>query len=148
MTKICNHCTKEQVLSEFVADKRYKLGVIGTCRSCDRTKRAARRKLEAYRIKANDRQHRSRYGLTSEQRDVLLRAFRVCVACGIGVNLCVDHDHKTKEIRGVLCQRCNRAMGLLNDDPVKLQALVDYLTAPNLLYRLTQTYDTPVRITD
>lgn len=47
----------------------------------------------------------------------------------------VDHDHaccpgdKTcgKCIRGLLCRRCNQALGLLGDDAKRVQGLVDYL---------------------
>ena len=38
-----------------------------------------------------------------------------------------DHCHETGAFRGILCSRCNRALGLLDDDPVKLQALINYL---------------------
>lgn len=35
-----------------------------------------------------------------------------CEICGkTNVTLCVDHDHKTNEFRGMLCQSCNRFLG-------------------------------------
>ena len=41
--------------------------------------------------------------------------------------LAVDHDRVTGEIRGLLCARCNTAIGLLQHDPHRTQAAVDYL---------------------
>lgn len=42
----------------------------------------------------------------------------------------IDHDHKTEAVRGVLCQRCNNALGLLRDDINKIRGFIEYLSAP------------------
>jgi hypothetical protein len=39
----------------------------------------------------------------------------------------VDHSHSTGRIRALLCTNCNVALGLVNDDPVRLRALADYI---------------------
>lgn len=41
----------------------------------------------------------------------------------------VDHDHATGKVRGFLCSRCNKALGMLRDDPVRIRGLLAYLQA-------------------
>lgn len=45
-----------------------------------------------------------------------------------GSRLCVDHCHKTGKIRGLLCQKCNRALGLFDDNKKSLNSAIKYLT--------------------
>lgn len=52
-----------------------------------------------------------------------------CEACGEkpkrGLHL--DHCHLTDFFRGWLCQKCNQALGMVDDSPDKLRALIAYL---------------------
>lgn len=78
-----------------------------------------------------------KYGLTPESYiELYVRQGGVCAACGkkeVGknkygtVSLAVDHCHKTNRIRGLLCMRCNRALGLIGDDIESARKLVNYL---------------------
>jgi len=43
--------------------------------------------------------------------------------------LAVDHCHHSGQVRGLLCRRCNVAIGSLEDDPVLLQKAIDYLVS-------------------
>lgn len=46
---------------------------------------------------------------------------------GTVANAHLDHCHATKRIRGWLCSPCNRALGMLKDDPAVLRSAADYL---------------------
>ena len=52
-----------------------------------------------------------------------------CVICGSQEKLVVDHDHKTGNIRGLLCNHCNRGLGHFRDDPMLLEFAAQYLYA-------------------
>ena len=43
--------------------------------------------------------------------------------------LCIDHCHVTGKVRGLLCRKCNSALGFYRDDPNLAQAGADYLRA-------------------
>ena len=58
---------------------------------------------------------------------------RVCSVC-LGARsrrLVVDHDHKTNEIRGWLCDKCNLALGYLGDDADTIYRLAEYMNKYN-----------------
>jgi hypothetical protein len=46
---------------------------------------------------------------------------------GLPLEPCIDHDHNTKKIRGMLCNRCNQTLGRIEDDPDLLLKMIDYL---------------------
>jgi hypothetical protein len=85
-----------------------------------------------YNKDVNTAWHRKkRYGITAEQyKELLDKQHGACGICG-GVpenhTLCVDHCHRTGRIRGLLCRPCNTAIGLLEDDPMKVGAALRYL---------------------
>ena len=70
-----------------------------------------------------------RYGISQEEYEVLLeKQDGKCAICQRDYKApCVDHDHETKKIRGLLCQTCNRALGQFNDDPALLRVAAEYL---------------------
>jgi len=42
-------------------------------------------------------------------------------------NMCVDHNHTTGQIRQLLCQKCNSAIGFFKENPLILARAIDYL---------------------
>jgi len=79
-----------------------------------------------------------RYGIEQEdfERMVIERDGK-CDMChkvptGKRKTLCIDHDHSTGKIRGLLCSACNNGLGFLGDNvdiPAKVQ---QYLQLPSL----------------
>lgn len=70
------------------------------------------------------------YGLTLEQYDHLVIAQgNACAICRDAFKTTpnVDHDHRTRKVRGLLCKTCNRAIGLLKDAPGVLRRAAEYL---------------------
>ena len=60
------------------------------------------------------------YGMSLEEYAAKLAGQGgVCVICleGHEKSLCVDHDHKTRKLRDLLCTNCNVGLGNYNDDP-------------------------------
>lgn len=91
-----------------------------------------------YHQKNKDRisvQHREahlkrQYGMSISDYEVMYKSQNgLCGICG-GVplgKLHVDHDHKTSEVRGLLCSPCNKALGLFRDDPETMKRAISYL---------------------
>jgi len=52
-----------------------------------------------------------------------------CLGCGTdqpgAKGWCIDHCHKSGKVRALLCNRCNTALGLVNEDPEILRSLAD-----------------------
>lgn len=80
------------------------------------------------------------YGITQDDYEEMKEAQSDrCYLCGsegflIGKNnhtekLAVDHCHSTGIVRKLLCHNCNRALGLLQDDPELLRKAATYIEA-------------------
>lgn len=73
------------------------------------------------------------FGITLSDYEALLEAQNCqCAICGIeecssGKNFAVDHNHSTSEIRGLLCKKCNTALGLFRDNPLFVGNAYQYL---------------------
>jgi Recombination endonuclease VII len=95
------------------------------------TQRARRSKPEVKRAE-RARHLRTKYGITIEQYDEMLAGQGGgCAICGReprpDISLHLDHDHDSGQLRGILCFRCNNALGDFDDDVSLLRAAVRYL---------------------
>lgn len=139
--KACTKCGEVKPLEQFSPHATGKLGRRPWCKPCNAAQ--ARRWARVNRERATERRRVSQlprqYGITAEDFDrMLAQQSGVCAICGSDepnahgrtgrkFRLSVDHCHSTGRVRGLLCQRCNRAIGLLGDDVGLLQAAIDYL---------------------
>lgn len=81
------------------------------------------------------------FGISSADYAAMLgKQHDCCAACGKPESvidtrsgkirrLHVDHDHRTGQVRGLICTRCNMATGFLQDDPIRADAIAAYLRA-------------------
>jgi Recombination endonuclease VII len=97
-----------------------------------RTDNAFRDKQRASK-RAWERQKRYRevYGISLADYEAMLERQRgACAICKKSDEaLCVDHCHACGKVRGLLCAKCNSALGFCNDSPEHLLAAVAYLQA-------------------
>lgn len=93
------------------------------------------------RAKASEKLRRSllekKYGITYEQATQMLKDQNyTCPIClnplgdQIGRDAQVEHDHKTMRVRGIVCLRCNLALGWIQDDISRLERIALYLRKP------------------
>lgn len=79
----------------------------------------------------------SRYNITREEA-IMLYNKPDCDICQVELTFdrssrqrCIDHDHRTDEVRGVLCNSCNVGLGVFKDSPLILKKAIEYLNENN-----------------
>lgn len=145
--KTCSECQIPKDSSEFYPDKRNKLGLRSTCKECDSLanktylatdngKVSSSARSKRYRSNnsqiVRDRLYLKKYGISfGEKLAILEKQDNKCKICNTLFpslkHAKLDHDHKTGKIRGILCNTCNRAIGLLKDDLNVLKSAIEYL---------------------
>lgn len=91
-----------------------------------RNRRATARYHITHKTECEDRRIRKTYGITlAEYDEMLAEQHGVCKICGgvdpNGRRLAVDHDHVTGAVRGLLCVRCNLALGQYEKHPQEFE---------------------------
>ena len=109
VSKYCSQCKDEKTEDEFHKHSRAKDGLQNICKDCNIANGRIRDK--DYWRKMNLKRS---FGITVEQYDELFEKQNGCCAVcekhqdNFRTRLAVDHNHKTGEIRGLLCNNCNR----------------------------------------
>jgi hypothetical protein len=126
MTKTCAYCKIEKDISEFRQHKsgRQKGQYMSYCKTCNNKRQKEWKQKNTHRNKRLKEKSRLKttYGITLEDYNVLfIEQQGCCAVCGrhqseFQKSLCVDHNHGTGDIRGLLCVTCNFAIGSLQVD--------------------------------
>ena len=147
-SKICTKCDKEKSLDDFARDRKGILGRHSQCKACEKKARldkgegahAARQKV----WRENNQEHYRTYArlwsykklgikiTEKEYKELLKKQGNSCALCGnpppAARVLCLDHDHKTGKVRGLLCNDCNIALGKFRDNVETLGKAIVYLS--------------------
>ena len=128
-TKFCPKCKKIKDVSEFSKCKKYACGLDWHCKACKKIYRAEHYDPDK---KANY-MLLQRYGIDLDDYNAMFKKQRGrCTICNrhqseFSRRLNVDHDHKTGKVRSLLCARCNKALGYVNDDISWFEKALKYL---------------------
>ncbi len=97
----------------------------------ERKKEYDKQYREKNRLIIREKKLQRKYGIgLKEYNDLLKKQGFMCGICGKSYKeevLCVDHNHVTGKVRGLLCGFCNRAIGFLQDNPEVIMKAHDYL---------------------
>ena len=155
--RVCTLCEKPKPLTDFYRNKKSEDGYLRRCKECMSDiaflqyngvtkleadnhhceicgKKMVYRKNRDIRMcyecrKTAYGQRFKKFGLTPYEYAVMRdNQDGLCAGCRKSAPYYhVDHDHSTGVVRGLLCQPCNMALGLLKDSKVTLSRLINYL---------------------
>lgn len=128
--KTCNRCGVEKPHGDFYKKKAVKSGLSSWCKECTKENNRNIYATPEGKERLLWNAKRSRYGIDKGIFTSLLEQQNgVCAICGSGFNdkCCIDHNHETGEVRGLLCDACNRGIGLLKDSVLILTNAANYL---------------------
>lgn len=133
-TRRCCLCKEVKNIEEFCMlygnprNRKY------SCKICETKRIEEWRKNNPEKFKLAQRRNnlKRNYGITVEQYEEMYKKQNgLCAVCGNEEVqrqvLSVDHDHNTNKVRGLLCHKCNRALGLLQDDVSIIKKMLGYL---------------------
>lgn len=114
--KICSRCKENKPSEEFVKHSRNKDGLYCYCKKCHQVLKREKK-----------------YNTTEKALQLLAEKQNFsCKICKESpLKLVVDHCHITGKIRGLLCNACNRGLGMFQDDPKILYEAFHYLFKEN-----------------
>jgi len=149
MDKICTKCLFPKGKEQFAPHESYKDDYTTWCRTClglqasnwskenAEQRRENQRNLNKRKPEAKQNSKlKQRYGISLiEFSEMSLKQQDRCLICdkhkseNKNGKLFVDHCYSTQKVRGLLCNDCNKGIGLFMDNPDLLMKAVEYLKA-------------------
>ena len=138
--KFCPKCNETKPKSDFY---KAKSGFTSYCKVCWKTyikttqRKPSKEKTRSYIL-------RSKFGISFEDYMTLYNnQGGLCSICKKPLTIwaetrdysnvaCVDHNHTTGEIRGLLCNHCNTGIGLFREDLSIMKEAINYLTSKGI----------------
>jgi len=131
--KFCGCCKQTLPIYQFAKNKVKKDGLQERCKNCRAMHHQKTKHLRPKVSKEKKKQYLlASYGLSLQDFNQMLEkqggACAICHSFEWGrPSPSVDHCHSTNKVRGLLCNNCNRALGLFKDNVKVLQNAVQYL---------------------
>ena len=129
-TRVCGTCKVEKPFDAFHKDAKKKHGIRYDCKECNRKRikkyddsPAGKKRMRVGHWKKQNidisfAEYTERYSLVGGK----------CEICGTFMeSLCVDHNHKTGAVRGLLCKPCNIGLSALKENSSVLKSAIFYL---------------------
>jgi hypothetical protein len=142
--KWCPTCKSEKPLQEYSIVKKGKRAghPAGSCKKCrsELHSRRVRKDPTIYERIEWPSKLKKYYGISvTDYENMLSAQGGKCAICrssdsssrgykrSLNAKFAVDHCHKTKKVRGLLCTKCNRALGMLDDNVESVLRMAEYL---------------------
>lgn len=139
--KTCTVCKETKEITDYYKYAANKDGISYRCKECDDKARQQWSEKNPERAKESQRKRnlKHKYGLTIEDYDRILEdQGNSCAICHkkdyevsgdrfSKIKFAVDHNHTTGKVRGILCNQCNRALGMFSDSEEVLRSALKYL---------------------
>jgi hypothetical protein len=128
--KVCSSCKVPKAPNEFNKNKGKWDGLTCYCKVCESIVRKTYKKNTLNKRK---NKLKSQYNISVEEYSAMYNSQEgKCPICNrhqdeLKVAMCVDHDHITGNVRGLLCTKCNLRLGTFNDKIEDLKAAIVYL---------------------
>ena len=134
----CNICHKTKSVKNFQPAKKGRKDTDGKTYD-GRCKQCKSKIMKTINAKPNVKAKKSnqhiirKYGITAKEKEEMWWDQQgICLICHEKMpdlqSACIDHDHKTDKIRGLLHFKCNALLGLAGENELTLQRAIDYLS--------------------